>query len=208
MEGLKNTEEKTAGGNSIITAAIIAFGFVFIHPFEDGNGHIHRFLIHDILTRDGIVQPGLIIPVSAHMVNHMRDYDDPLESFSKPLMQRIRYSSSPDGEIRVVDPQEVESYFRYPDLTHQCVYLAQTITATILQDMAEELNFLEHYDVLKKDIQNLVDMPDKGINNIIMFLHQNKGAFPNRRKSNFPKVTDAEFLATEKIYREIFNKNN
>ena len=43
------------------SAAIIAFGFVFIHPFLDGNGRIHRFLIHDMLTRDGIAEQGLVI---------------------------------------------------------------------------------------------------------------------------------------------------
>jgi len=27
--------------NPVLMAALIAFGFVFIHPFEDGNGRIH-----------------------------------------------------------------------------------------------------------------------------------------------------------------------
>ncbi|MFC0220163.1 Fic family protein [Pseudochelatococcus lubricantis] len=26
-------------------AAVLAFGFVYIHPFEDGNGRLHRYLI-------------------------------------------------------------------------------------------------------------------------------------------------------------------
>ena len=204
MHGLKETEDKSTGSNAIIRAAIIAFGFVFIHPFEDGNGRIHRFLIHDILTRDGIVQPGLIIPVSAHMINHLSDYDQALENFSKPLMQRIMYSSSVKGEVSVNNAVEIESYFRYPDLTYQSIYLAKTITAAILQDMTNELTFLERYDEVKKDIQNLVDMPDKDINNIIIFLHQNKGGFPQRRKNNFPKLTDDEFWEMERIYKEIF----
>ncbi len=55
MEGLKETAAKTAGIYPEIRTAIIAFGFVFIHPFEDGNGRLHRFLIHDILVHDGIV---------------------------------------------------------------------------------------------------------------------------------------------------------
>jgi hypothetical protein len=204
MDGLKNTEGKSTGSNAIVRAAIIAFGFVFIHPFEDGNGRLHRFLIHDILTRDGIVEPGMIIPVSAHMINHIRDYDQALENFSKPLMQRIRYTSSANGKVKVTNAPEIESYFRYPDLTWQSIYLAQTITTTISQDMAEELNFLERYDEMKKDIQHLVDMPDKDIDQIILFLHQNKGFFPNRRKSNFPKLTEEEFLSMENIYRSIF----
>jgi hypothetical protein len=29
--------------DAVVAAALFAFGFVFIHPFEDGNGRIHRF---------------------------------------------------------------------------------------------------------------------------------------------------------------------
>lgn len=32
----------------MLTAATIAFGFVFIHPLSDGNGRIHRYLIHHV----------------------------------------------------------------------------------------------------------------------------------------------------------------
>jgi len=37
----------------VIGAAVLAFGFVFAHPFEDGNGRIHRYLIHHVLGRRG-----------------------------------------------------------------------------------------------------------------------------------------------------------
>src|SRR5437016_11915487 len=30
----------------IVVAACVSFGFVFAHPFYDGNGRLHRFLIH------------------------------------------------------------------------------------------------------------------------------------------------------------------
>ena len=36
----------------ILLAAIISFGFVNIHPFSDGNGRIHRYLIHHILAEN------------------------------------------------------------------------------------------------------------------------------------------------------------
>ena len=28
--------------DAVIAAAVLAFGFVYAHPFEDGNGRIHR----------------------------------------------------------------------------------------------------------------------------------------------------------------------
>ena len=204
MDGLLAAEQKTTAGPVVVRAAMIAFGFVFIHPFLDGNGRIHRFLIHDMLTRDGLAEQGLIIPVSAHMVNHLKDYDTVLEDFSKPLMKRITFNAGANGQLTVTNPGEVAAYFRYPDLTLQSTYLAQTIQSTISHDLQEELFFLDRYDELKGELQNLIDMPDRKLNELIVFLHQNKGIFPNRRKKNFPEITEEEFEAMQKIYGEIF----
>jgi len=204
MDGLKDSAEKTAGINPEVRAAIIAFGFVFIHPFEDGNGRLHRFLIHNILVHDGIVPQGLIIPVSAHMLNNIRDYDNILENYSKTLMQRIRYTKNDSGEIEVVNGDEVEGYFRYPDLTDQCIYLAETIHATLNEDMPNELIFIQRYDEVKKALQHIVDMPDRIINLMIMFLHQNKGVFPKRRREDFTKLTDDEINEMQVAFRKIF----
>ncbi len=204
MQGLMYAVTKTGGAPPVVRAAVIAFGFVFAHPFEDGNGRLHRFLIHDMLTRDGIVPKGLIIPVSAHMLNNMKAYDQSLEAYSVPLMRRVTYDKTPEGEIIVTNPEEVESYFRYPDLTAQCTYLAHTIEATITDDMTDELEYLLHYDEVKKEIQAIVDMPNKDIDLMIAFLHQNKGVFPNRRRKQFSKLTDAEIVAMEKAFQNVF----
>lgn len=46
--------------DAVLAAAMIAFGFVFIHPFVDGNGRIHRYLIHHILLRKNYGSKGII----------------------------------------------------------------------------------------------------------------------------------------------------
>lgn len=204
MEGLADVSSKTSGIPSEIRAAVISFGFVFIHPFEDGNGRIHRFLIHDILVRDGVVPNGLIIPVSAHMLSNIRDYDATLERYSKPLMQLIKYAKSEVGGIEVLNSEEVDAYFRFPDLTEQCIYLVETIHATLKEDMPEELLFIQRYDEVKRALQDVVDMPDRNINLMIMFLHQNKGVFPKRRREQFSKLTDREIEMMQSEYRKIF----
>ncbi len=38
----------------VVAAAVSSFAFVFIHPFEDGNGRIHRFLVHHVLVKASI----------------------------------------------------------------------------------------------------------------------------------------------------------
>jgi Fic family protein len=204
MKGLTDVFNKTIGIPAEIRAAVISFGFVFIHPFEDGNGRIHRFLIHDILVHDEVVPKGLIIPVSAHMVNNIRDYDAVLERYSKPLMQIIRYNNNYEGAVEVLNAEEVEAYYRFPDLTEQCIYLTETIHATLKEDMPEELLFIQRYDEVKHAIQHVVDMPDRLINLMILFLHQNRGIFPKRRREQFSKLTDLEIERMEIEFRKIF----
>lgn len=204
MKGLGEMVFKTKGVSPEIRAALIAFGFVFIHPFEDGNGRLHRFLIHDMLVQDGIVPPGWIIPVSAHMLNHLKDYDSILERYSKPLMQRARYEKTEKEEIRLINGKEVEGYYRYPDLTDHSIYLMNTIRATIREDMQDELEFIQRYDIAKKELQHIVDMPDKLINMMLTFLHQNEGVFPKRRRDYFNKLTDDEIQRMQDAYRMVY----
>jgi hypothetical protein len=204
MKGLQNAATKTFEIEPIIRATLFSFGFVLIHPFEDGNGRLHRFIIHDVLVHDSVVPNGLIIPVSAHMLNNLKEYDQILAAFSNPLMQRIKYNMSEAGEVTVNNLNEVEGYYRYPDFTKQAIYLTETILATINKDMPEELLFLLRYDEIKKRIQLIVDMPDRDINFMIQFLHQNKGLLPKKRRVQFAKLTDQEIIKMEHAFKEVY----
>jgi hypothetical protein len=204
MHGLKEVALKTGTTSALVRASTLSFGFVFIHPFEDGNGRLHRFLIHDTLVRDKVVQDGLIIPVSAHILNNLKEYDGVLEDFSKELMQIIDYEKDDKGNVRVLNLEEIESYYRFPDLTVQTSFLGKTIQETVMTDIPNELEFIMRYDELRLSIQEIVDMPDTEINKMILFLHQNKGMFPKRRRKDFAKLTDAEIELMEKEYLTIF----
>jgi len=68
--------------SAVVHAAAVAYGFVFLHPFEDGNGRIHRFLIHNVLARRGFTPEGIMFPVSASMLKNLADDDASLEAFS------------------------------------------------------------------------------------------------------------------------------
>jgi hypothetical protein len=204
MNGLQQVVNRTRDIHPAARAALVAFGFVFIHPFEDGNGRIHRFLIHDILVHGKLVPGGLIIPVSAHMLNHIKEYDAILERYSQPLMQRITYTMDNNGAITVTNQDLVSGYFKYPDFTEQCIYLIKIIHATLQEDMPAEFIFLQRYDEAKRELQKIVDMPDKDINLMLIFLHQNKGIFPKRRRGDFSKLTDEEIARMQAIYRAVY----
>ena len=208
IKDLSLTAIKMEGVNPIVRATAIAFGFVLIHPFEDGNGRIHRFLIHDFLSRDNFLPAGMIIPVSAHMVNNLKLYDDALEAYSKPLMQIIKYTKDEKQKLLVLNASEVEGYYRFPDLTMQTEYLCKVIEAAISQDLPNELNFLQNYDEAKELMKQRIDMPDKLIDSFIRFTHQNNGVFPKRRRSTFHMLNDDEIEALQSIFKAVFTSGN
>ncbi len=204
MQGITNLNEKISSINSIIKATLVSFGYVYIHPFEDGNGRIHRFLIHDILVRDGVVPNGTIVPVSAQILANMDKYDSVLEDFSKLVNRKVDYNSNENGEMNVKNPSEVEALYRFPDLTNHAIFLATAIKNTVTKDVPEELYFLQCYDKLKKNIQNIVDMPNNKIDRIILFLHQNNGKLASRKRKHYQELIDAEIEQMEQAYNKIF----
>ena len=122
----------------------MAFGFVFIHPFEDGNGRIHRFLIHHELARSEFAPPKLIFPVSAVMLRERVDYDRVLESYSKTILPFIEFTMDAQGSMTVEN--ETSNLYRYWDATKFAEYLYGSVAETIRRDLREELGFLAVFD--------------------------------------------------------------
>jgi len=203
MEGLLATLYKAINNKThpVISAAMIAFGFVFIHPFEDGNGRIHRFLIHYILSKQQFTLPGIIFPVSAVMLRNMRTYDHILETFSKSLMHLFPdYTLSEDG-ILVVG-EETSSYYKFIDYTLFAEYLFVCIEETLREHFAREMEFLVKYDTTKHKIQTEIDMPDHLIDLFIRCVRQNDGELgKKRREQYFNKLTAQEINKLENIVK-------
>ncbi|MGO8751538.1 MAG: Fic family protein [Thermoguttaceae bacterium] len=163
MEGLFAAHKRmeTGGVSAVVHAAAVAYGFVFLHPFEDGNGRIHRFLIHNILASRGFTPKGIMFPVSASMLKDPAGYDASLEAFSRPLLALVEYSLDEEGRMTVEN--DTARWYRYIDLTPQAEALFRFIERTIDVELVEELAFLVNYDRTKKSIQEIVDMPDRQI---------------------------------------------
>jgi len=186
--------------SAVIHAAVIAYGFVFLHPFEDGNGRIHRFLIHNILSIQGLVPKGLMFPVSAVIVKNPDDYDNSLEKFSRPLMQLAEYALDEVGQMTVLN--DTSDLYKYIDMTGQAEALYDFVVRTIKNELAEELNFLANYDNTKKAIQAIIDMPDRLIDLFIQLCLQNNGDLSARKRtSHFKFLTDDELSIIEQAVK-------
>ncbi len=193
MEGLIAANQRMEKGKvfPVIHAAVIAYGFVYFHPFEDGNGRIHRFLIHNILARRSFTPKGLMFPVSAYMLKNRGDYDGSLEAFSRQVMPLVEYSIDEEGHMTVHNDTAV--LYRYIDMTSQTEKLYGFIQQTIETELAQELAFLANYDETKKAIQEIVDMPDRQIDLFIRLCLQNNGRLSARKSaSHFKLLTNDE----------------
>ncbi len=183
--------------NPVIIAAT-SFGFVYIHPFEDGNGRLHRFLIHYVLAGTSFTPSGIIFPVSAIMLANRKKYNQILENVSRPLMDLLTYTEDTSGDLAVKGNES--SLYAYLDYTSHAEYLFDCIEQTVTTDLKKELDLIKDYDKIRQTIRELVDMPDKQIDLIIKLVIQNKGVLASsKRKKFFSLLTDTEIRKIEAI---------
>lgn len=205
LSGLLNTHELLLKSNldAVVAAAVIAFGFVFIHPFEDGNGRIHRYLIHHVLAKKQFAQQGIIFPVSASILDHIDDYRKTLESYSHPLLDFIEWRETHDHNLEVMN--NTLDYYRYYDATRQTEFLYDCVKDTIENIIPNEVTYLSRYDAFKKYLEEEYEMPDNLVAQTVRFLEQNNGHLSKKAKEKeFSKLTENEILDIEEKYRELF----
>ena len=205
LAGLLETSDLLDSGeyNIVLMAALIAFGFVFIHPFEDGNGRIHRYLIHHVLCEQNFVPKGLTFPVSAAILDRIDEYRLVLEHYSKPRLEFVEWRPTDRGNVEVLN--ETIDLFRYFDCTKQAEFLFECVEETVNKTLPDEVDYLERYDRINEYISNYIDMPNRLVDLLIRFLRQNNGKLSKRaRKGEFSALTEEEVRDIENKYDEVF----
>jgi Fic family protein len=206
IEGLIEANRILADGScdAVLAATVIAFGFVFIHPFEDGNGRIHRYLIHHVLAEKGFAPRGIVFPVSAVILEHIDEYRRTLETYSKSRLNLIEWEPTQLGNVNVLN--ETIDLYRYFDATRQAEFLYECVQETVEKTLPEEVAYLERHDRMKGFITEHFEMPDKLLETLIAFLRQGNGKFSKRARSKeFAKLTEKELAMLEEKFVEIFN---
>jgi hypothetical protein len=199
LAGLAKAMERTARGPSVLRAAIASFGFVYIHPMSDGNGRVSRFLINDVLRRDGAVPPPFILPVSATISEHIQrtaDYDKTLDTISRPFMERYRDDYRMGAETEYPDgvqaTLEFDAYddalyaWRFPDFTAHSEFMVDVIDATINQEMRTEALLLKSQDEARLAVKNIVEGPNADLDRIIRSVRQNGYQVSGKLRKDFP----------------------
>lgn len=206
MDGLFKSAHRMMDSlvDPVVIAAIVAFGFVYIHPFKDGNGRIHRFLIHHILSTMEFTPEDFVFPVSAVMYQNARRYQDTLNLFSEPLLSLVEYSLNHEGFMTVQG--ETIDFYRYFDATGIVESLYAFIEDTIDTEYLKELDFLKQFAEAKLAIEQIIDgLPQREARIFVESCRKNGFRISKiKREKFFSQLTEEEIERMEEAVKNIF----
>src|SRR5215471_1927012 len=198
-----NDRMREARLDPVLQAAATAFGFVYVHPFQDGNGRLHRCLIHDVLAERKFTPPGMVFPVSSVMLDRIDDYRTTLQAHSGPLMPFIEWRPTPQRNVEVLN--DTADLYRYFDCTEAAEFLYGCVARTVQHDLPHEIDYLRRHDEAIRRIMDTVEMPDRLAEDLVMFIRQNRGTLPKKRRTEeFRRLRDDEVASLELIVRDAF----
>lgn len=187
----------------VLAAAAISFGFVFIHPFQDGNGRLHRYLIHHVLTQNGLVEPGAILPISSVILEQITQYQAVLEAYSKPLLPHIEWNETRDHNVSVTN--DTLDFYRFFDATRIAEFLFSCVDHAVRRSIPEELVYLRRYDRFHSFVVRRLGLPEAQVPLLLRFLEQNGGKLSKRaREREFSLLTKKECSRIERKYAKVF----
>lgn len=168
----------------LVAAAVLSFGFVYLHPFMDGNGRLSRFLIHRVLFSSNQFTKGQFLPVSVAMKKHEEQYLAALSEFSSLARKSwtVLYTGL-EQEYECVF-KGTDSIYRYWNATKQTEFLLEMAEEALTVHLQEEVAYLEKFDLLDRAINDKFDLPQNLKFQLInAFLENNKFSNNFRKKT-------------------------
>ncbi len=208
MRGVVEYGRRTAqlAVDPVVSAAVLSFGFVYIHPFEfeDGNGRLHRWLIHHVLARAGYNPPHVVFPVSVPMLRRISEYREVLRSYSSQALPLVEWRATTRHNVEVLN--ETVDFYRFFDATAHAEFLYGCVEETVMRDLPREVAYVEGYDEFSRRVQEEVaDMPERTIDLLSRFLRQNRGRLSKRaRTREFERLTPKEVERVEALHASCF----
>lgn len=186
----------------IVAASVLSFGFVYIHPFMDGNGRLSRFLFHQALCQSGRLEKGLLLPVSVAMKRNEADYLAALQQFSKPARERWAVRQLDEGRYEArfnADP----AIYRYWDATKCAEFGYQMAEQALDIELRRETEFLARYDAVARTVNDRFDIQNNDLTTLILSCLQNDGVVSKHRRKQFAdRVPEGAFDFIEQMARE------
>jgi len=173
-----------AGLDPLVRATLASFGFVFAHPFLDGNGRLSRFLAHYTLCQSGAVPNGYILPLSVAMKRHESEYLSALTDFSKPARQLwdVCWIAGDDFEFTFKGHPGI---YRYWDATAAVEFMGCMAEETLEHDIQGEAVYLDAFDATRKAVEEQYDVQGSTLTKLIRMAWTNNGTISLHRRKQF-----------------------
>lgn len=168
----------------LITASIVSFGFVFLHPFMDGNGRLSRFLFHHALCRAGVLTPGVLLPVSVAMHRHEADYLVALTSFSGLARQLWQVTQVSEAEFQC-EFKGPEAIYRYWDATPCVEFGLRMAQEAVDADLVQEAKFLELFDSVYRTVSAQYEVRSNDLAALILVCYKNGGVISKGKRDSY-----------------------
>lgn len=189
--------------HALVKTACAAFGFVYLHPFLDGNGRLHRFLIQHVLAPSSPLSGGALVPVSAVILKNIPEYLSVLTGFSRPVTELWRYQRGDVTPIVVHSPGG--RAYRFIDATAEVAFLYRMIRLAVEEEIPGELAWLSGYDKAYQQLNAEFDLPNKDLSALIRMIQSNKGVLAINRRKQYVHVPVSTLDRIEQVVREAFN---
>lgn len=187
----------------LVKAACAAFGFVYLHPFLDGNGRLHRFLIQHVLARSTMLAPGMLVPVSAVIEKNIVKYSQTLSTFSRPVTALWDYRRGEREPIILSNPGS--RAYRFLRAEKEVAFLHEMIRQAVQDEIPKEIFYLKAYDQAYTRLNDEFDLPQKDLSTLIRMIQSNKGTLSANRRKQYAHVPVSVLDRIELVVKESLN---
>lgn len=188
----------------VLAATCASFGMVFVHPFLDGNGRLHRFLLHHVLRQAGFTPAGVVLPLSARMLKQMDRYAALLKSYSRSRTELLEYMLDSDSGTILVRSAQPLWLYAYFDATDACEFILECCQLCIEEDLLTEVAYLRAHDATVKDLETWLDMRQSALNTLIGVIVQGNGTLSKSKRKLVDGLSDGEIRRIEATVTEHF----
>ena len=189
----------------LVKAACAAFGFVYIHPFLDGNGRLHRFIIQHVLAQSALLPRETIIPVSAVIEKNVAAYFAVLSAFSKEVTKLWNYRRTDTDPIILSSPGSRP--YRFFDAGREIQFLYEMVKVTVQDEIPRELAWLQSYDRAFTRLNKELDLPQKDLAALIRMIYSNKGILSENRRKQYAHLPEHVLNLIENIVKQECQNN-
>lgn len=174
----------------LVAAGVISFGFVFLHPFMDGNGRLSRFLIHQTLCRSGALEDGLLLPISVAMKREEQAYLQALQTYSRParMFWDVTWLDAEDVDLQFTGHPSV---YRYWDATACVEFTLEMARRALEVELREETAFLQAYDHVVAAVNARFDLIGSDLSKLVMMCLDQGGVVSQNRRKQFQYTVPA-----------------